>query len=141
MATLHHQVRINTPPEVLYEALTTENGIGSWWDKPKAVKSDAGVVLEFNPGAEHGLLRMKVLDSVQGKQVEWECISAHPKNSPASAWTGTRIIFEISKKETVAILNFRHVGWDENSEYFGFCNYQWGVALQKLKHACESKLS
>src|SRR5215813_15283910 len=123
MATLYHQVWIHAPTGKLYEAISTENGIGSWWDKPKAVKSDAGVVLEFSPGAEHGVLRMKVLELVQGKRVEWECISAHPKTSPASAWTGTHVIFEISRrlvppwastKAEVAVLTFRHSGWDEN---------------------------
>jgi uncharacterized protein YndB with AHSA1/START domain len=141
MATLHHQVWINTPREKLYEALTTENGIGSWWDKPHAVKSDAGVVWEFRPGPTHGLLSMKILDVVQGQRIEWECISTHPKSSPASAWTGTHVIFEIAEKEAVTILNFRHTDWDENSEYFGFCNYQWGVALQKLKQVCEAEHS
>ena len=66
-----------------------------------------GSVLEFSPGAEHGVLRMKVLERVQGKRVEWECISTHPKNNPASAWTGTHIIFEITERENMAILDFR----------------------------------
>ena len=139
MATLHHEVWINAPTARVYEAFATEVGIGSWWDKPKAVKSDAGVVLEFSPGAEHGVLRMKVLELVQGKRVEWECISAHPKTSPASAWTGTHVVFAITERENGAILDFRHSGWDESSEYFGFCNYQWGVALQKLKQWCEAQ--
>jgi uncharacterized protein YndB with AHSA1/START domain len=141
MATLYHQVWISTPREKLYEALTTESGIESWWDKPRAVKSDAGVVLEFSPGPAHGLLRMQILDVVQGQRIEWECISTHPQSSPASAWTGTHVIFEITEKEAVTILNFRHAGWDENSEYFGFCNYQWGVALQKLQQVCEAQRS
>jgi uncharacterized protein YndB with AHSA1/START domain len=139
MATLYHQVWVNAPTAKLYEAISTEKGIGSWWDKPIAAELDIGPVLEFSPGAEHGVLRMKVLERIQGKRVEWECISTHPKNSPASAWTGTHIIFEITERENMAILDFRHSGWDENSEYFGFCNYHWGVALQKLKQWCESQ--
>ncbi|MEP6878350.1 MAG: SRPBCC domain-containing protein [Nitrosospira sp.] len=141
MATLYHQVWVNASTVKLYEAISTEKGIGSWWDKPRAAELAIGSVLEFSPGAEHGVLRMKVLERVQGKRVEWECISTHPKNSPASAWTGTHIIFEITERENMAILDFRHSGWDENSEYFGFCNYHWGVALQKLKQWCESQLT
>ena len=139
MATLYHQVWVHAPTVKLYEAISTEHGIGSWWDKPKALQSESGPVLEFSPGAEHGVLRMKVLERVPGKRVEWECISTHPKTSPASAWTGTHVIFEISERETGTTLDFRHSGWDENSEYLGFCNYQWGVALQKLKQWCESQ--
>jgi hypothetical protein len=90
---------------------------------------------------------MKVLDLAQNQRVEWETISSHPRSSPASAWTGTHISFELDRrsvppwsaqKSEMTILNFRHSGWDENSEFFGFCNFQWGQVLQKLKLVCES---
>jgi hypothetical protein len=91
---------------------------------------------------------MKVIDLTPDKRVEWECISKHPQSSPASAWTGTHVIFEITRrsvppwaaeKANMAILTFRHSGWDEQSEYFGFCNFAWGQVLQKLKQVCESR--
>jgi len=138
VATIRHQVSIVTPPTKLYQAITTENAIGSWWDKPVAVKSEQGLILEFRPGAGHGVLKMRVLDTIPDQRVEWECISTHAENSPASAWTGTHIIFEIAQREGGSVLNFRHTGWDESNEYFGFCNYNWGVELQKLKLYCES---
>ena len=34
-------------------------------------------------------------------------------------------------------LDFRHSGWDETSPYLGFCNHQWGIALQALRRHCE----
>src|SRR5262249_13310559 len=38
-------------------------------------------------------------------------ISTHPKTSPASAWTGTHVLFEITERGNTAILDFRHSGW------------------------------
>jgi catechol 2,3-dioxygenase-like lactoylglutathione lyase family enzyme len=139
VATLYHQLSIQTSRERLYEAIATEGGIADWWDAPKALSADDGLVLEFRPGPEHGVLRMKVLERVPGTRVGWECISRHPASSPASAWTGTRITFEIGAAENGVMLDFRHTGWDESSKYLGFCNHQWGVALQKLKQRCESR--
>jgi hypothetical protein len=107
-------------------------------DKQTATETDSGLVLEHNPGPEHGVVKLKVLQMVPEKRIEWECISTHPKSSPASAWTGTHFSFEISARENRAILDFRHSGWMENSEYLGFCNFGWGVALQKLQQWCES---
>ena len=43
--------------------------------------------------ALHLVRRACILD----KRVEWECISSHPVESPASDWTGTHVIFEISE--------------------------------------------
>jgi hypothetical protein len=110
-------------------------GISTWWDKQTVTRTDQGIVLEHNPGPEHGVVKMKVVDLTQDKRVEWECINTHPPNSPASAWTGTHVIFEITRrsvppcaceKADMAILSFRHSGWDENSGYFGFCNFASG---------------
>jgi hypothetical protein len=76
-----------------------------------------------------------------------EFFSTHPATSPASAWTGTRVVFEISRgavppwavdRAEMTIVDFRHSGWDERSEYLGFCNFAWGEALQKLKQRCEA---
>ena len=70
MATLYHQVWINALAAKLFEAISTEKGVGSWWDKPQVIESESGPVWKFRPGAERGVLRMKVLERVQGKRVE-----------------------------------------------------------------------
>jgi uncharacterized protein YndB with AHSA1/START domain len=152
VGTIYHQVWINAPLAKLYEALSTLEGIVRWWGPHQSTKTDTGLVLEHDPGPAHGVVRFKVLATVQDKRVEWEFISTHPKSSPASAWTGTHVMWEISERENVvalsgfgkdgdriAILEFRHSGWDGNSEYFGFCNYHWGEALQQLKQVCEAQ--
>ena len=152
MATLYHQVWINAPVSKVYEALATADGLGSWWAPHTSTKTDAGLVLAHSPGAQHGDVKMKVLDTTQDKRVEWEIISTHPKRSPASAWTGTHIIFEITERDNpgpwlgisdggphMAVLEFRHSGWNENSEYIGFCNFAWGETLLMLKKWCESQ--
>jgi uncharacterized protein YndB with AHSA1/START domain len=147
MTTLYHQIWINAPAAKVYEAISTENGIGNWWDKPRTLRSDAATILEFNPGPEHGVLKARVIEIVRERRVEWEFVSTHPKSSPASAWTGTHVSFEVSRrplppwavdKVDTTVLDFRHSGWDERSEYVGFCNFAWGEALQKLRQWCES---
>lgn len=57
-----------------------------------------------NSGPMHGVVKLKVLKTFRDKPVEWECISSHPKSSPASAWPGTHFSFEISERDDVAAL-------------------------------------
>ncbi|MFY9608899.1 MAG: SRPBCC domain-containing protein [Blastocatellia bacterium] len=152
MATLHHQVWIDAPASRVYEAISTADGLGKWWAPHTSTETDKGLVLSHSPGGEHGDVKMKVTDTVKDRRVEWEIISTHPSRSPASAWTGTHIISEISERENpgawlgissgkrhLAVLEFRHTGWDESSEYFGFCNFAWGHTLLLLKQWCESE--
>lgn len=152
MATLHHQVWINAPVARIYEALATAEGLGRWW-APHTTSHPAGsLVLAHDPGGDHGQVQMKVLDATANWRIEWEIISHHPERSPASAWTGTHIVFEITEQDNpglwrgitddepkLAVLEFRHSGWDEDSEYFGFCNFAWGETLAMLKRWCESE--
>jgi hypothetical protein len=95
-----------------------------------------------------------VVELVPNKRIVWECISNHPKSSPASAWTGTRFIFEMaergdgaapsgsgSNQDRITTLDFRQTGYDEQSEFFGFNNFAWGQVLQNLKQVVESQRS
>jgi uncharacterized protein YndB with AHSA1/START domain len=150
MATLHHQVWIDAPIAKVYEALASAEGLGHWWSPHTSTQTTGGDVLAHDPGPEHGEVRMKVLDTTRNKRVEWEIISMHPKSSPASAWTGTHIGFELSPREKPrwmggepgkplpTVVEFRHDGWNEHSEYFGFCNFAWGETLVMLKAWCDS---
>lgn len=137
MATLYHQLWIACPAQRLFAAISQVEGVASWWHAPRAVMTDACVMWEFRPGPEHGVLKMKIVEQTPTRRVEWKCVSMHPESSPVSAWTGTHIVFEISEEKAQSVLDFRHVGWDEHSPYFGFCNYHWGQALAKLKELCE----
>jgi uncharacterized protein YndB with AHSA1/START domain len=152
MSIIHHQLWINAPAAKVYEAIATADGISTWWDKQTPVQTDRGLMLEHNPGSEHGVVKLRVVELVPNKRVEWECISAHPKSSPASAWTGTRFIFEMAERgdgvassgsgrnpHRITTLDFRQSGYDERSEFFGSNNFAWGQVLQNLKQVVESQ--
>jgi hypothetical protein len=99
------------------------------WAPHTSTETEAGLVLAHSPGPAHGDVQMKVLKSTPNRRVESEIISAHPKRSPASAWTGTQIAYKIAERHrprhclglekeglTMAVVNFSHAGWDETSE-------------------------
>jgi len=151
MAALRHQVWMSAPISTVYEALASAEGLGNWWAPHTATRTDAGLVLSHDPGEQHGRVDMRVIESSPPRRVEWEIISRHPRRSPASAWTGTRISFELSERDNpgawmgmdpgrprLTVLDFSHSGWDENSEFYGFCNFAWGETLMRLKHWCEA---
>jgi uncharacterized protein YndB with AHSA1/START domain len=152
MATLHHQLWIDAPVSQVYEALASAEGLGGWWAPHTSRETSDGIVLSHSPGPAHGEVEMKVVDATPDARIEWEIISTHPERSPASAWTGTHIVFELSpaaspghwvgmeeEGRTVTLLKFYHAGWDEESEFLGFCNYAWGATLEILRQWCESR--
>lgn len=152
MTTLRHQVWIDAPAATVYGALATAEGLGAWWAPHTSTETDEGLVLAHSPGPAHGDVRMKVIAAVPDRRIEWEIISSHPPQSPASAWTGTRISFDLNVRPSpghwlgmenegkpLIALDFRHSGWDESSEFLPFCNYAWGVTLEMLRVWCETQ--
>lgn len=143
---------MNTSKETLYNSIVQAEEISKWWAPHQSTESDAGTILSHDPGPEHGIVKLMVVDATPYTRIEWQCISAdHPPHSPASAWPGTHILWAISEEKNrpsisgfgtdsdqMTVLNFEHSGWDESSEYFAFCNFAWGCVLQKLKEYCES---
>ena len=98
MVTLYHQLWIDAPLSRIYAGISTAEGLGHWWAPHSSTQTPEGLVLAHNPGEEHGEVKMKVVAGVPNERVEWEIISNHPKTSPASAWTGTRIVFKLSER-------------------------------------------
>lgn len=150
MATLYHQVWINAPRTKVYEALATAEGLSHWWAPHTSKETAEGLVLAHSPGEGQPDVEFRVLERTPNERIEWETISRHPKESPASAWTGTHIAFELSERpspgpwlgmdnegETMTVLDFRHSGWDEKSPFLGFCTNAWGLALEGLRTRCE----
>ncbi|MCL2658150.1 MAG: SRPBCC domain-containing protein [Betaproteobacteria bacterium] len=147
MATIYHQVWVNAPVEKVYAALTSAEAIGTWWDKQTPVQTDEGLVLEHNPGPEHGVVKLRVVKQLPDKRIEWECVSMHPQSSPAFGWPGTHIMFDLSARkaptwmggaETMCVVDFHQTNYSDISPFFGFNNFTWALILQNLKQAVEA---
>lgn len=137
MKTIQHELSINAPVARVYDAIATADGISTWWDPQTPKQTDRGLVLEHNPGPEHGIVQLRVVDRVPNKRIEWECISTHPASSPASAWTGTHFIFELAAHDGATALTFRQTGYDETSAFFTSNADAWQTVLANLKRTVE----
>jgi uncharacterized protein YndB with AHSA1/START domain len=151
MDTIYHEVWINADRSTVFDAISTQKGLDSWWGKVSEFEPRVGEIIEF----DHGLgapLRMRITDFVPDKRFGWECVSkfANPAN-PGSEWLGTRFTFELrdggkigfdkidaSLGDSVTIVEFRHSRWPETARWIGFCNYAWGVTLLSMAQRCEA---
>lgn len=152
MASIHHQLWIDAPLATVYEALASAEGLSRWWIPHQHNVIDGEPVISHNPGGAHGVVAMKLLEAVPGQRVRLEVISHHPALSPASSWAGTEIRFDLSRRaspgawrglphegEPMTVVEFQHLGWDPDSEYFGFCSQAWAETLVMLRRWAESQ--
>lgn len=130
MATIYHQVGINGSSEIIYEKLTSLEGLAGWWTHDTRGDCSIGNRIEFY--FNDLCMEMKVIELGEGKLVRWQCISGDPQ------WIDTEITFKLRKKDKQVLVDFTHDKWREASELFTHCSTKWAVFLLSLKKLIET---
>ncbi|MEU8514611.1 SRPBCC domain-containing protein [Kitasatospora sp. NPDC048722] len=130
MADILHRIGVTTSPEAVYTALTTVDGLSSWWTEDTDGDAGLGGVVRFRFGP--GGFDMKVLETEPGRQVLWEVIDGPEE------WIGTRVRFDLKQEDDYTIVLFRHQDWREPVEFMYHCSTKWATFLMSLKSALET---
>jgi uncharacterized protein YndB with AHSA1/START domain len=130
MSEIKINLKIKVAPEIIYDAITTQEGLAGWWAKQTKARPEVGFINVFTFGNFRN--EMKVTKLVPNKKVEWECIDS------IEEWIGTCISFDLEEKDGQTLLRFTHGGWKEATDTFAGCTYDWGRFMTSLKSLCET---
>jgi uncharacterized protein YndB with AHSA1/START domain len=130
---LIHRIGIAGRAEMVYRAITTQDGIRAWWTTD--VKLDAHVggksVFSFFDGST--TFEMRIEELKPPSFVRWRCTGG---TSPD--WVGTTQEFVLTPQpDGEMLLKFCHGGWERGGDHYYFCNTTWGHLLVCLKDYCE----
>ncbi|MGE9552887.1 SRPBCC domain-containing protein [Erwinia amylovora] len=133
MITLHHAVKISSPRERVYKALTDINEMTEWHQGEVLGEVRTGEILRLCPEA--------------GKVFSWEITFLEENaliqmNSDIDA-TDSRppktLSFKLSDlSNSQTLVELWHGEWPENDRHLPFCNTHWGRALFDLKYFVEN---
>ena len=130
MADIRINVAIKATPQKVYDAVTMQEGLASWWCKQTIAKPEKGFVNTFTFGTVHN--EMEVIELTPYKKVQWKCIQS------IEEWVGTHVSFDPEEKDGKTILRFAHSGWKAETDMFAECTYHWALFLKSLKSLCET---
>ena len=130
MASIKHFLIIKAPPEKVYKAITTTEGLKSWWTVDANTDEKVGGIAEFIFGDRYHN-KMQIIELVQNKRVEWKCFQGDKE------WIATTFEFDIEAKDRDTVLRYTHGNWKEETDFFASCNYQWGYYMRSLASYCE----
>lgn len=122
------QVEIAAPPQVVFEALGTAEGIADWWSAEVEGNVAAGDTFRVRFGRA-GWTDLRV-DRLEPRTIEWTCIGQDIADfTPTDEWVGTRMTFELSEAGDGATrLDFVHHGL-RPLDCIGICERGWGQHL------------
>ena len=125
MPDILHRVGIDARPAKVYAALTTPDGLRSWWVSTTTGDAGPGGTIDF------GFCRMRVIAAEPERLVRWRCT-----DGPAE-WLDTIVSFALEWRDEQTIVLFTHAGWREPVEFMHHCSTKWAVFLLSLRDALE----
>jgi len=135
MDAINHEIKIDATPEIVFKALSTRNGIKSWFTS--TVEGTGAVGSEWKLHFKDKLeFHWKILASDTNKHVAWNCLQG-PGHS-----VGTSVVFDISPLENDrTLLVVSHLNWPSKDENFRKCNTLWGMIIYHLKQYSETHVA
>jgi len=130
MSDIKHKLIIKATPAIVFDAITTQQGLEGWWAKQTHAKPETGFVNIFTFGTAKN--EIKVIELLPNKKVDWAVLVS------ADEWVGTNITFSLEEKDDKTILRFQHTGWRAVTDFYAECNYAWGRFMTSLKSYCET---
>ncbi|GAA1528018.1 SRPBCC domain-containing protein [Kribbella lupini] len=126
---LHRIATKSTTAADVLPALTTIDGLASWWttDTEGDASVDGIIKFRFVPGG----FDMKVVE-IKPDRVRWE-VAEGPEE-----WMGTTITFDLKQDGEHTVVLFAHEGWREPVEFMNHCSTKWASYLLSLKDYVET---
>jgi len=152
MVDIRHTLVIETKPEIIYNALTTSEGLSAWWTPATHATPQTGTIASF-PFEDGYVKKMEIIELIPNEFVKWRCIDGDKE------WIDTLLTFKLVQrdtsllntehpevsgqlkqgKETIkTVLLFEHKNWKDYSPSFAECSYTWAIFLRSLKLYCET---
>lgn len=130
MADILHDLPIKAPIDRVFAAISTPEGLDTWWTKRATGTPEAAAVytLSFGPGYDW---RAQVIRFVSPKEFELDIVQAD------NDWLGTRVGFRLAPRDKAIWLRFSHCGWPSVNEHYRVSCNCWAMYLRVLRRSLE----
>lgn len=130
MPDIFHNFPINGSPKKVFDAITTPEGLNSWWsDTCEATPGESSVYnFGFGPGYEWSAI---TLSYEPGHEFELKFTNAD------ADWNDTRVGFRLHEQAGVTEVRFHHLGWPATNDHYQISCFCWAMYLRLLKRFVE----
>ena len=130
MADIFHDFPVKVTPERVFQAVSTPQGLDTWWTKQSAGMPQTGEEYDLWFGPEYHW-RAKVTRCVPDSEFEFEMIQADDD------WVGTRIGVLLKPGDAATWVRFHHTGWPSINEHYRISCNCWAMYLRILRRSLE----
>ncbi len=132
MADILHEVTIDKSPAKVYEALTQQKALQSWWTEHAKVETQTGTVAEFSFYGGMVVFKFGVDTLEPGEKVGWSVQQGPP------GWENTHITWDLTADEGKTKVLFGHRAWASTDGLYPSTSYNWAWYMTSLKAYVET---
>lgn len=130
MANINFRFDVDTPPQRVLDALTTGEGIRSFWTADADVPAEVDETLKLGFSITPAPFDLRLVRSDESG-VTWMTETFPPH------WVGTTIRWDVQQREGGATVAFLHEGFADDGDA-GSAAYTWGQIMVQLKRYVET---
>jgi hypothetical protein len=125
---LNHSFSVNKTPKEVFDAI---NNVRGWWSGQIDGKTEKlGDEFTYRYKDFHRSTQ-RITESVPGKKVVWTVSDSYLSFiEDKTEWNGTKVIFDITRKDGKTEVRFTHQGLTSQVECFDACNDAWGSYIK-----------
>jgi uncharacterized protein YndB with AHSA1/START domain len=134
-ADILHAVEIEASPEAVFEAVSTQKGLASFWTSDCDAEPEVGSEARFGFPAAPVDQRVRIEALEPGRRVAWTALGDFPN------WEGTTLYWEMEPAQAGTSFLFRHGGWSDDypEREWASVNWVWGQVVGRLKGYAETE--
>jgi uncharacterized protein YndB with AHSA1/START domain len=130
MPSIHFRTTVDAPPQDVYAALATQDGLAGNWTDQLEVPAQTGAIARFGFGPDWAKTLELRIDALEpDRLVECTPVGGFP------GWLDTSITWRLEPSEDGAtVIHFAHGGWpDEAADgEMAMCAYTWAMIIDRL---------
>jgi hypothetical protein len=130
------QLAVDCEPQALFAAICDVHG---WWNEAIEGRADTVGADFVHRVADVHRCHVQVQELVPGELVVWRVLeNRFSFTEDPSEWTGTRMVFRISRQGDRSRLDFTHEGLVPRFECYPVCQDGWTTYLRSLQSLAET---
>jgi uncharacterized protein YndB with AHSA1/START domain len=122
------QFDVDASASTVWKALTTADGIRSWWTTRAEVPEGLGTTVKVRFPESPSSWDLRVDEAVENERLRWHCTGGPPP------WIETDVLFRLAAApEGGTRVLFDHVGWKDAEEMVRVVTFGWVEMFQRLR--------
>ena len=129
-------ILVDETPKEAFDAI---NNVRGWWSEEiEGLTSNLNDEFKYHYKDVHNC-KIKLIEVIPDEKIVWLVLDNYFKfTKDKSEWKGTKISFEISKKDWKTLIRFTHFGLVPEYECFDICSNAWTKFIQ---HSLQSLIT